>query len=257
MVASCHMLFGHAPGAEVREESDLLIYANAIAHPMLNGVCGARFTAANADARIAETLAFFSARGTAMLWWLGPSCRPLDLPRRLQSAGLRCDPVMPGMAIDLTGPLHGEDPPDLQTEDATNESALAEWARVLGSGFDIPAEVTKAFVSGRRGDTDSTPPMRYFLGRAGGTVVSCAFLTLVSGVAGIYSVATVPGARRRGYGAGVVRAALRSARDEGCHTGVLEASELGAGVYRGIGFVEVCKVGSYVWSPRPSPAHVV
>ena len=68
-------------------------------------------------------------------------------------------------------------------------------------------------------------------------------------MAGIGAVTTLPEARRQGIGAAMVLAALREGRAAGYRFGVLGASEMGAGVYRKIGFREVCRSGSYVWRP--------
>ena len=42
---------------------------------------------------------------------------------------------------------------------------------------------------------------------------------------------------------------LREARLRGYQAGVLEASEMGVGVYRSLGFQEYCKISQSIWSP--------
>ena len=68
-------------------------------------------------------------------------------------------------------------------------------------------------------------------------------------MAGIYCVSTAKPARRRGIGAAVTLAALLEARDLGHTIGVLTSSEMGYPVYRGLGFVEYCRIGLYEWRP--------
>jgi GNAT superfamily N-acetyltransferase len=62
--------------------------------------------------------------------------------------------------------------------------------------------------------------------------VCCPF----EGDAGIFYVATLPDARGRGLARAVVTRALAHARESGCQTASLQASESGAALYEAIGF---------------------
>jgi predicted acetyltransferase len=83
------------------------------------------------------------------------------------------------------------------------------------------------------------------------TPVSCAMVVVTGATAGIYNVATPPEHRRRGYGAAVTWAAIEEGRRSGCDHAALQASELGAPVYRSMGFVDV---GRYVQLEGPPAA---
>ena len=69
--------------------------------------------------------------------------------------------------------------------------------------------------------------------------ISTAVRTGPSG--GIYSVATVERARRRGVGSAVTWAAVDAIRDWGCSAAVLQSSEMGYPVYRAMGFRQVTR----------------
>ena len=94
-------------------------------------------------------------------------------------------------------------------------------------------------------------PLRYFIGWSDGQAVATSSLILAAGVAGVYCVAALPEVRRKGIATAMTLAALRQARALGYRVAVLQATEMGAGVYRRIGFREYCTFGCYM---RPGEA---
>ena len=82
--------------------------------------------------------------------------------------------------------------------------------------------------------------------------VSTSMLLTAEGVAGLYFVATVPEARRRGVGFAVTQQPLLEAREMGYRVGILQASKMGQPVYESLGFKEYGKFGVYLWTNRPA-----
>jgi predicted acetyltransferase len=72
-------------------------------------------------------------------------------------------------------------------------------------------------------------------------------LTPGAGVAGLTAVATKEAVRRRGVGTAMTLAALRDGRALGYRAGVLWATEMGAHLYRRLGFRPYCTVSRYLW----------
>ena len=62
---------------------------------------------------------------------------------------------------------------------------------------------------------------------------------------GVYSIATVPSARRRGYGAAMTARVVTDGVAEGCDVAALQASEMGRPIYERLGFRTVVSYAAY------------
>jgi ribosomal protein S18 acetylase RimI-like enzyme len=92
---------------------------------------------------------------------------------------------------------------------------------------------------------------RTIVARLDGEVVGTALVVIDGPVAGIYNVGVRESARGRGIGRAVTAEVARIARATGCRLAILEASAIGAPVYRRLGFREVGTVavlGRLTWS---------
>ncbi len=236
------------PRATVRDDAVIKWSITNVQFPLFNSIMGARLAPGSVDTTIQSIIAQAKSRNVPLLWWVGPSAQPPDLAKHLEQHGFVCDDQSPGMAIDLAR-LKGN---RLASEDLTvtrvsDMQSLKQWSDAMVIGFGMPdytIEANYEFVS----HADWSNIFAY-LGYWRGEPVATTLLILAAGVAGIYAVATIPEARRRGIGAAVVRAALLEARKRGYQTGVLQSSPMGFGVYQSLGFLEYCKFGQYVWSP--------
>jgi ribosomal protein S18 acetylase RimI-like enzyme len=242
--------FRRWPRAAFGDEADLLWSVTDVPFPLFNGVLRARFTADSADARIEAAIARCRAKGVPMLWWTGPASQPAGLGDILQAHGLVLAADLPGMAADLhrlreAGPA----PTGLSISRVTGAEALAGWCRTFAAGFGLPAFVGDAFLDCLSHlELGRASPFHHYAGHLDGTPVATASVYLGAGVAGIYNVSVLPSARRLGIGAAVTLAPLRDARERGARVGILHASEMGAGVYRSLGFEERCRIRQYLWS---------
>jgi hypothetical protein len=90
--------------------------------------------------------------------------------------------------------------------------------------------------------------MRMFIGRVDGRPVAASMGYVLDDAVGVFGVATISSARRRGYGAALTRAAMLT---ETGLPAVLAPSEQGAGMYRRLGFEPVGELT--IWS-RAAPA---
>ena len=240
------------PGAQVHQEEDHISALTGIPQPSLNVVMHTRFSEDDAYGRIAEIMEPFKARHVPMLWWIFPGAQPANLAHYLTAHGLSYYQDGPGMAGDLrslpaTLPL----PTGCTVEEVESQETLDEWINTSALTFAGHShEIDPAYIAFERClGWGSDQPYRRFLARLHGSPVATSAMFLGAGVAGLYSVGTIPSARRRGIGTAISLAPLLSARSMGYTIAVLESSPIGYNVYARLGFREFCRVRSYLWSP--------
>jgi GNAT superfamily N-acetyltransferase len=213
----------------------------------------ARLPSENLESTIQYILADAEARNTPILWWITPSTRPSDLADFLKKAGFSVDEDGPGMAVILAELNENRSiPAGSSVRVVQDDEARREWCRTMASGFEIPAEKVEFAVNSwqyviSRVEAENTVAYTTYLD---GRPVATSLLQLGGGVAGIYGVATIPEARRKGIGALATLYPLLQARDMGYKVGILQASDMGFPLYRSLGFQEYCRVSSYFWRPK-------
>jgi GNAT superfamily N-acetyltransferase len=92
--------------------------------------------------------------------------------------------------------------------------------------LDVPGRVVYV------GYTDDVPVVSGFGWRTGQTI-------------GVYAIATVPSARRRGYGAAMTARVVADGAAAGCEVAALQASEMGRPIYERLGFRTVVRYGTF------------
>jgi len=219
---------------------------------LFNSVMDARLAADQTEAAIHAIVSDARARNVPVLWWIGPSSQPADLGKRLEDNGFVFDEDTPGMALDLERLNEGL--PRLagfSIQHAQDDAAWRQWSIVMETGFgaSAPNELSiNAWCSILRQAEPET--VLAYTGYLEDKPVAASLLFLATGVAGVYCVATIPEARRKGIGALMTEYPLSESHSMGYRIGVLESSAMGLGVYRSLGFQEYCKFVTYVWKPE-------
>ena len=140
-------------------------------------------------------------------------------------------------------------PPGLVVKEVTDLGAMSEWCRVLCAGFEMPDFVGEAFLDmAKRLGLAANLPFRHYTGYLEGEPVAASSLFLGGGAAGIYNVVTLPRVRRRCIGSAMTFTPLHEASISRYQVAILHSSEMGAIVYRNLGFQEYCKIGQFVWT---------
>jgi GNAT superfamily N-acetyltransferase len=195
---------------------------------------------------VADATAFMADQGVPWLLWVrdGVDDALLDAGRR---AGLTDAGGPPAMALAAIDEIP-QTPDGLAVRLVRDRAGLETFRDLATRGFEMPPEISSTLITESLLDD---PAIGMVVGSVAGTPVSGALVSITGTTAGIYNVATPPEFRRRGYGAALTWAAIEEGARRGCDHSILQASDMGAPVYRAMGFVDV---GRYVQLEGPQPA---
>lgn len=157
-----------------------------------------------------------------------------DIERAALADGFRAGWTEQPMAL-TAAPEASEIPDDIEVRVVADESAVVDYGRVVALANDDPGEHERAPLL-FHDETILAPHIAAFVAYMGTEPVACAMTLLSHRVAGVFYVATAPHARRRGLGDALTRIAARAGFEMGAEAAWLGASEMGAGLYRRIGF---------------------
>lgn len=179
---------------------------------------------------VARAAQFFQSRSKP--WRIeAPLSRQDAVDPAAAAIGLRKKRTRPGFVL-VPEELRGGPPsPDLSIEVVDTAAKAAAFLRTLVDGnsgshvLDLPAVARYVH-----------PEMIWYLGSVAGEPVATAILYAHRKVAGIYAVATVERARRRGYGRAITEKAVRDGFALGCSRSFLQSSTIGRPVYEAMGY---------------------
>ncbi len=213
-----------------------------IEHPWFNGVLSSQSPEKEDEAFIKETIGYFRGKGIeAFTWWIDPRLPCADWETVLAKHGFHYSDDTPGMAMDLATLNNVQAVDGLEVHVVTDEETLRTWAHIFTTGYGLPAE-WESSVYDLQMRLGLGFPIRNYLGSLNGKPVATSTVFFGAGVAGIYSVSTLPEARGQGIGAAVTLRPLNNARELGYRIGVLQSSDMGFNVYKKLGFRHLCQI---------------
>ncbi|MBI5303135.1 MAG: GNAT family N-acetyltransferase [Chloroflexi bacterium] len=224
------------------------------AHPGSNGIANVRWSAAEADAKIEEVIAYHRARHIGFCWFVNPFDTPLDLRERLERHGFALagdQAIMARVRLDrLDIPVNPEVTIDLV--DGSDDRVIEEKLRIIATCFNwTPAQVDER----RPGMYErlKNPKFReeeiHYLARLGGAAVADARIVLRGGIAYLGGASTLPEFRSRRIYSTLLRRRLEDAHARGYHIAAIHAEPMSRRVVSRYGFREYAKAYLYGWMP--------
>jgi ribosomal protein S18 acetylase RimI-like enzyme len=196
---------------------------------------------------ILEIKEFYKKSGLRFWWWVYPCGQSQETQKTLLDTGLRLYTKVPCMAADLNEwALDNHLPKNIKVVSVKTQKDLDLWKDVSFDGFEMPShkrEQYEAFVASFK--LGSNTQQKLFLGYIDEKPVATSLLFTNNDTAGIYYVSTLPTHRNQGCGLRITQAAMQVAKNKGFNDISLQATPLGARVYRRAGFKECCLAEIY------------
>ncbi len=199
------------------------------------------------DTRLREVSRFFRERTLRWSFWLCDDMLDSETLARSRQTfgafGMRSISNPPGMlAPALVPPKHPL--PTIEVRKVNDRETRSSFAEITSICFDIPYLISRAVYlreeAWNRG-------YEGYVGYIDGKPVAIIAIVASADAIGIYSLATLPTYRRRGYGEALLRAARAEvARRTGLSQYVLQSTEAGYELYKRMGFRDVTKFSVYL-----------
>jgi len=201
------------------------------------------------SAAIERTIAPFRQHHLPFQWWLTLGAQPAGLREQLRALGMQTWGGATSMTLHLPGwrPYLRSLGPGIALGQVASAEDAAEALHVICEVFYVPPEPMALW-------TVRNPAFQVYSARWGGRVVA-ALATLRRGdVVGVYHVATLPTARRRGIAGNLLVLALTEATAGGATLATLTATPEARSLYERLGFRTCGKIEQWVPGPELSLA---
>ncbi len=222
----------------------------------LSRVMRARFNQEEAEDRVAEISECFRQWDAPVLWVVGPSSWPPELPEILHESGFGTSEYWTGMAVDLkTLPGALAIPPSMRIETVSDTSALATWTTVTNEAWagESPETAVQIFAPENAG---GDPRCRYYLAYHNDKPIARAMSYVRGEVVGLYWIAAVKEFRNSDCEVILARQALAEAQSNGARIGVMPSYNGTHAVSEKLHFSAYCQFKVYAW-PSKTPSMMV
>lgn len=158
----------------------------------------------------------------------------------LSELGYGNQSAIPAMGVDIVRLKSTSLPSGYELVRVGSGPESDEWVHLLAAGYGLPVGLARYFSPAAFGAEPNRvdAPLQFFAIRHAEAMVATSMCYLKDGLAGIYSVSTIPSERRKGLGEHATAEPLRLAAQLGYRVGILQSSEAGYGVYKKLGFLD-------------------
>jgi predicted GNAT family acetyltransferase len=228
--ASYARLYEMFEGGRFERRADLIVVVlPGVPIPQCNGAWVSEDSVAAADA-LADAVAEVDA---AREWpWVQTRSGQERARRAAVALGLTHEERIPGMLVRPEEVVEAGADVEIGL---IAESEIDEVNAILAASFEAPVDLFTRF----SGAVHTMAETRWYVGRAGGAIVSTAVGFTLGGATAVFNVATPSEHRGRGYGAALTSRVLRDGFEAGSEFGYLQSSAIGHGIYRRLGFRDV------------------
>jgi ribosomal protein S18 acetylase RimI-like enzyme len=250
MIAAFALVGSLAEGALIRRADGVALIATGLPLRLFNQVLVEGDEAT--PAAIAAAVALTRERGDRFVVNLrvGMDHRFVALMQELRLVPDPEEPLTPGMALHPLPahvPASTEEPratrPGHEIRQVTDRAGIEDHIRTAAAGFEMPEEWVRAVM----GLTlVARPGVAVYVGYTDGQPVTTGLGVRTGRTIGVYNVATVPAARKRGHGAAMTTRIAVDGGAAGCDVAVLQASVMGYAIYERLGYVTVVEYMGYV-----------
>jgi GNAT superfamily N-acetyltransferase len=244
-----HYCLGHSPSVELSLGRYLSWFITNMPDHFMNLVVCTQLPSEEPVELIERALHHFKSLHMQKVTWLVQEGAPAaEIKEYLLSQGLTLrESFAVEMAADLSRiPEELPVPPGLKIVRVEDKETLQQWIHTASLGFNVPAKYEDVWYE-FFAEAVFEQPFWSYLALLDGRPVATSQLFLSAGVAGVYNVTCVPEARGQGIGAAITLAPLLDARAIGYRIAILQASEMGAKVYRRLGFQDFGLLSVYLW----------
>jgi hypothetical protein len=161
-------------------------------------------------------------------------------------------PWMPGMALHPVAD-HAASPVPAGHEIrlVTDAAGMEAHRRVVMAGFGMPEDWVRAILPDHLA---GSPGLAVYVGYSDGEPVTSGLGVVTGRTVGVYNIATVETARRRGLGAAMTERIAVDGAAAGCDTAILQASDMGRPIYERLGYRTVVEYVGFIDPLSPEDA---
>ncbi len=255
LAESSRRLFGLDPGAQVEAGEGWLFGAGRSTHPVISNAAFRLDDRLDPSEFVERARAWFAPRERGFAVWARAGAEEdRDLIEAAERAGLRNvyempEMVLEGDAIADGASLAGEPVAGVELRRVGSSQEAAQYWRVATASYasiGFPAEIFAFYENNEYLWADGAAA---FLAHVDGRPAGISMTIVTHGIAGIYWVGATEEARGRGLGRTMTAIAVEAGLEMGGTWASLQASPMGASIYRRMGFKTIFDYRLYMCPP--------